>query len=73
MKYGTNIHRNGSPLTFILPASYSLDDLQKTTRILFEVLNIPSLYVLEEPLAVVYGTGYEIQDNTDLLRALWWI
>jgi actin-related protein len=57
LKYGVNLERNDCPVTLILPNSWSQYDLETATRILFEECNIPALYVLEEPIGALYGTG----------------
>jgi actin-related protein len=45
------------PITVLIPNSWSHSDLEKITQILFEKLNVPALYLLEEPLAAMYGVG----------------
>ena len=57
LKYGIFIEKNDQPVTLIIPTTWSLKDIERVTQILFENLNIPALYLLDEPLAVMYGTG----------------
>ena len=40
-----------------LPLSWGRDDVECLTQFLFEVMNVPGLFLLEQPLAAVYGYG----------------
>ncbi len=41
----------------MVPITWSNKDIERATQILFESCNIPALYLLDEPLAIMYGTG----------------
>ena len=55
LKYGVSIDKNEYGVTLVVPISWSLDDVEKATQILFENLNVPALYLLDEPLGILYG------------------
>ncbi len=49
--------KNDKPVIVSLPLSWGRDDVETLTQFLFEVMNVPGLFVLKQPLAAVYGYG----------------
>lgn len=49
--------KNDKPVIVSLPLSWGRDDVECLTQFLFEVMNVPGLFLLEQPLAAVYGYG----------------
>ena len=40
-----------------VPVSWSRSDQERATRILFEYINVPGMFLLDQPVAALYGAG----------------
>ncbi|KAJ3374418.1 Actin-like protein arp9 (SWI/SNF complex component arp9), partial [Lobulomyces angularis] len=49
--------RNDKPILVMIPSYWSKTDIERLTQIMFEYLNVPGLYIAEQPLMAVYGIG----------------
>ena len=56
-KFGVLIEKNEFAITLLQQSCWSRSDLEDITQILFEKLNIPALYIIDESIAALYGTG----------------
>ncbi|KAH9247736.1 hypothetical protein BASA81_014664 [Batrachochytrium salamandrivorans] len=48
---------NNNPVLLTVPISWSRDDQNNATQILFEYVNTPGIYLLDQPVAALYGAG----------------
>ena len=51
--------KNDKVVLVPLPMSWSRDDVECLTQYMFEVMNVPGLLVVEQPLATLYGYGVQ--------------
>ena len=49
--------KNDKPVMLNVPLSWSRDDVEHATQFMFETMNVPGFYVIEQPLATIYGYG----------------
>jgi actin-related protein len=56
-RLGVKQMHNESPVMLLVPVEWSKNDAEIATQILFESFNVPGMFILEKPLAVVYGVG----------------
>eukprot|EP00842_Homolaphlyctis_polyrhiza_P006640 jgi/Hompol1/6978/HPOL_005135-RA len=54
---GVQRSKNQHPVLLTVPMSWSRTDQERATQILFEYINAPGIYLLEQPLAALYGIG----------------
>ena len=54
---GVKLQTNQYPVLLSISSGWGRKDVERATQILFEDLNVPGLYVVEQPLASVFGCG----------------
>ncbi|KAJ3253472.1 general RNA polymerase II transcription factor [Boothiomyces macroporosus] len=57
LKNGVNFQQNESPVLLNVPIKWSRDEIENVVKMMFEELNVPALYLLDQPLASLYGIG----------------
>ncbi|KAI8900394.1 actin family [Globomyces pollinis-pini] len=56
-KHGVIIEKNEFPTFLNIPITWSKNDIELVIQIMFENLNTPGLFLLQQPLATLYGVG----------------
>ncbi|KAJ3318553.1 general RNA polymerase II transcription factor [Boothiomyces sp. JEL0866] len=57
LKNGVNFRQNESPVLLNVPIKWSRDEIENVVKLMFEELNVPALFLLDQPLASLYGIG----------------
>jgi actin-related protein len=57
-KHGIQVEMNDYPTLLMVPSYWKNVEIEEAIKLLFEKLNVPGLYLIDQSLATVFGCGF---------------